>query len=209
MLAFLEKPLLVTVVSDSKNYKRYGLDDENSLIVNAVNADGMQRRVEIGLRGAGQRYTFVKLENDHRVFSVQEDLRDIFILDIDKLRDKKVISFDVDEINGMHLVTKDKTFTAVRKEGEAEKKVSGDTKTETKYVWQSPDERELDGAEVTGILREISTLRCLSYYYDKRGWDIRGIPTKETFKKLDLAKEAEELEGIAIPIVGSNLVSVS
>lgn len=173
MLNFLEKPVLMTVISDSKNYKRYGLDEESSLIVNAVNAGGMQRKIEIGLRGAGQRYTFIKLENDHRVFSVKEDLRDIFILDIDKLRDKKVVSFDVDEVKGIHLVTMDKTFTAVRKEDEGEKKVSGDTKPENKYIWQSSNEKELDGTEVAGILSEISTLRCLSYYYDMNKEDFK------------------------------------
>ena len=33
----------------------------------------------------------------------------------------------------------------------------------------------------------------LGYYYDKRGWDNRGIPTKATMKKLGLEVEAEAL----------------
>jgi len=33
----------------------------------------------------------------------------------------------------------------------------------------------------------------LQSYYDKRGWDDRGIPTKETMRRLGLEKEAEEL----------------
>ena len=36
--------------------------------------------------------------------------------------------------------------------------------------------------------------RLLQAYYDKRGWDERGIPTKETFKRLGLEAEARELE---------------
>ncbi len=35
--------------------------------------------------------------------------------------------------------------------------------------------------------------KLLGFYYDKRGWDDRGIPTKATLKKLGLAKEAEQL----------------
>jgi len=35
--------------------------------------------------------------------------------------------------------------------------------------------------------------KLLSSYYQKRGWDERGIPTNKTLKELDLAKEAEEL----------------
>lgn len=33
----------------------------------------------------------------------------------------------------------------------------------------------------------------LSHYYDKRGWDDRGIPTKSTFDRLDLSSESEIL----------------
>jgi len=33
----------------------------------------------------------------------------------------------------------------------------------------------------------------LGTYYDKRGWDERGIPTRETFNRLDLGEEAAEL----------------
>ncbi len=36
--------------------------------------------------------------------------------------------------------------------------------------------------------------KLLQTYYDKRGWDDRGIPTKATMMQLGLSKEAEELE---------------
>ncbi len=36
----------------------------------------------------------------------------------------------------------------------------------------------------------------LNYYYDKRGWDDRGIPKKETFERLNLKEEAEKLADI-------------
>ncbi|HDI53190.1 MAG TPA: aldehyde ferredoxin oxidoreductase, partial [Candidatus Bathyarchaeota archaeon] len=36
--------------------------------------------------------------------------------------------------------------------------------------------------------------RLLQAYYDKRGWDERGIPTRETFRRLGLESEARELE---------------
>ena len=35
--------------------------------------------------------------------------------------------------------------------------------------------------------------QLLTYYYEKRGWDERGIPTRETMVRLGLEKEAEEL----------------
>lgn len=168
MLDFLEKPVLMAVVSDSKNYERYGLDEAGKLSVIAATADGAQRSFEIGLRAAGQRHTFIKLENDHRVYNTRHDLRDIFTLDIDDLRDKKVISFDTDEINNIQLITGEKTLAVVRKKIEVEKKDHDDTEPETKYIWQNSDGKELDETVIMGILREISTLRCLGYYYDKK-----------------------------------------
>jgi aldehyde:ferredoxin oxidoreductase len=36
----------------------------------------------------------------------------------------------------------------------------------------------------------------LGYYYEKRGWDERGIPTKATMAKLGLEKEADELNNV-------------
>jgi aldehyde:ferredoxin oxidoreductase len=36
--------------------------------------------------------------------------------------------------------------------------------------------------------------RMLSTYYEKRGWDERGIPTKVTLKRLGLSQEAKQLE---------------
>ncbi|MCW4051446.1 MAG: aldehyde ferredoxin oxidoreductase family protein [Candidatus Bathyarchaeota archaeon] len=35
--------------------------------------------------------------------------------------------------------------------------------------------------------------KLLSVYYEKRGWDERGIPTKATMKDLDLSEEAKQL----------------
>jgi aldehyde:ferredoxin oxidoreductase len=34
----------------------------------------------------------------------------------------------------------------------------------------------------------------LQAYYDRRGWDDRGIPTKATMERLNLGREASELE---------------
>ena len=34
--------------------------------------------------------------------------------------------------------------------------------------------------------------KLLGFYYEKRGWDERGIPTKKTMKELDLEKESNE-----------------
>jgi len=173
MLDFLERPVLMTVVSESKNYQRYGLDEDSRLLVNAISNEVVERSVEIGVKAEGQRYTFIKMENDHRVYSTKNDLREIFSLELDDIRDKTVISFDINEINNIHLVRKDKELTAIRKEVQEEKKGAEDSKPGSKYIWQSSDGKELDGSVVIEILNEISTLRCLGYNYDKKKEDFK------------------------------------
>ena len=103
MIDFLKKPLLITVVSDSKDYIRYGLDEKNMITVKALSGENQQRLIEIGYQADVRNHTFIKLENDTRVFQAREDLRDIFSADIDDIRDKTVLSFNVEEVENIHL----------------------------------------------------------------------------------------------------------
>jgi len=61
-----------------------------------------------------------------------------------------------------------------------------------------PPKRWFDEPLKTGVLKGEHLYRdkydgLLQTYYDKRGWDDRGIPTKATMKRLNLGEEAEEL----------------
>ena len=62
-----------------------------------------------------------------------------------------------------------------------------------------PPKRWFDEPLTKGVLKGQHLDRSkydalLQAYYDKRGWDKRGIPTKATMKKLKLEKEAAKLE---------------
>jgi len=62
-----------------------------------------------------------------------------------------------------------------------------------------PPKRWFDEPLTKGVLKGEHLYRdkydgLLQEYYDKRGWDDRGIPTKATMKKLKLEQEAAELE---------------
>ncbi|UCD44929.1 MAG: aldehyde ferredoxin oxidoreductase family protein [Candidatus Bathyarchaeota archaeon] len=62
-----------------------------------------------------------------------------------------------------------------------------------------PPKRWFDEPLTKGVLKGERLYRdeydgLLQEYYDKRGWDNRGIPTKATMKKLKLEQEAAELE---------------
>jgi len=56
------------------------------------------------------------------------------------------------------------------------------------------DEPTTEGPLRSSILEREKYDALLQMYYDKRGWDKRGIPTKTTMRQLGLEKEAEQLE---------------
>lgn len=166
MLDFLIKPVLISVVSDSKSYERYGLDESGRILVKAVSAAGIERSVEIGRSSAGQRHSFIKLENDYRVYNTGKDLSDVFSRDIDDIREKKIAYFDTGEIDAVSLVSGDKRLDAAREEIKVENPSEG-TEKESKYIWRITGDDNPDESLIPGIIKEVSTLRCLGFIYDK------------------------------------------
>lgn len=57
-------------------------------------------------------------------------------------------------------------------------------------IWFDPSNADTEGP-ITGKVLEIDKYdRLLQHYYDQRGYDHRGIPTRATLERLDLVKEA-------------------
>ncbi len=64
-------------------------------------------------------------------------------------------------------------------------------------VWFDPANADQDGPIAGKVLELDKYDSLLQHYYDQRGYDNRGIPTRETLKKLGLAREAAEAETCA------------
>ena len=162
MINFLVKPVLITVVSDSKDYMRYGLDSKNRIIVKAFSGDKAQRSVDIGYQADIRDYTFLKLEDDYRVYHAKEDLRDIFSTDIDDIRDKTVLSFKVDEIDDVQLLKDGKESYFNRKKVPSD---GEENKNET-YQWETGDGKMIDDASMNSLLDDLLKIKCSNYLYD-------------------------------------------
>ncbi|MEW6365590.1 MAG: aldehyde ferredoxin oxidoreductase family protein [Acidobacteriota bacterium] len=61
-------------------------------------------------------------------------------------------------------------------------------------IWFDPANADTDGPIAGKILEMEKYEKLLDEYYDIRGYDSRGIPTKKTMRELGLEKEAAELE---------------
>ena len=64
-------------------------------------------------------------------------------------------------------------------------------------VWFDPSNADTEGPIAGKVLEVDKYDSLLQHYYDQRGYDRRGIPTKDTLKALGLEQEAAEAERYA------------
>ena len=178
MLEIIGDFTLTALVSESKDYNRYSLDDDKKIIVKAWNKDKLKREFEVGKDASSFRHTFVRLNGDDRVYHAREAFREKFDETMEKLRDKSVLSFEKKEIQEIHDVKGKQSIILTRKQILSEEnagQVTGDKVPETpktKTVWQSSDGRECDEYEVGSLLTMLSGLSCEKYIYDRKKEDL-------------------------------------
>lgn len=174
ILDFICKPVLVTMVSDSENYARYGLDEGNRIAVTAYSGESQARSLDIGHSVPGHDYTFIRLKNDHRVYHARNKMRELFEADIDELRDKLVLSFDRDEIDRISVQKQDMVYTMTLEEvspGTFDK----DTEPEKpQKSWKDMEGKDLDESIPGQILSTLMSLKCESYIYDYKKEDLNN-----------------------------------
>lgn len=178
MLDVLEKLSLTALVSESKNYERYNLGEENKVIVKAWSGDTLSREFEIGKAATTFQHTFVKLSDDHRVYQARGKFRSKFDLNVDNLRDKIVLAFDARDIQEIRLGEKEQSIVFTRKQisneitsSEEEKAQSSQGSTE-EATWESDDGKRGNESQLNRILTTLSKLRCEKYLDDRKKEDL-------------------------------------
>ena len=169
MLAVIENLTLTALVSESKDYNRYELNDDKKIAVKAWIGGKLGREFEVGKTASSYRHTFVKLANDHRVYHARESFRDKFDRTVGELRDKAVLTFDQNEIKEMKITKQGQTVAFLRKlatEGESAGQDTGDedpTPDKEQTVWQTDKGKEGRESELRSLLATLSKLRCEKY----------------------------------------------
>jgi hypothetical protein len=183
MLDVLEKLSVTALVSESKNYVRYDLDDENKISVKAWIGTKAGREFDIGKNAPTFQHTFVRLKDDPNVYHAGGDFKNKFDYTADDLRDKTVLSFERDGINEIHLVKNGQTLIASRKtvpaaEPEAEKDKNKTDQTAPKpeqpeIAWQTAKGQSLEKSKVQRLLSSLSSLKCKRYINNKKKEDFK------------------------------------
>jgi hypothetical protein len=170
ILETIEGLTLTALVSESKNYKRYALDDDNKTLVKAWAGDNLKREFEVGkITGENYSHTFVKLGGDYRVYHAQGNLKSRLSQTVDTLRDKTVLSFDKSEIRELSISKDEHSLVLSRNQvdmgGDSDQGNKGNTEvvTVSQTIWQSAEGKKADNPTVNGLLAKLSTLRCSEY----------------------------------------------
>ena len=177
MLDVFEDLTLTTPVSESQNYVRYELNDENKINAKAWQADKLQRNFDIGKTASTFRHTFVKIAEDDRVFHARNNFRNAFDQAAENLRDKVVLSFQISDISGIEIKQEQTalalTRTQIPVQDPPDKNDQADAATSqpVNVVWQSADGKTGDDTKITRLLSTLSNLRCEKFIEDRQKED--------------------------------------
>lgn len=180
MLDVIEKMTITALVSESKNYVRYDLNDDKKITIKAWDGTTLKRQFDIGKSATTYRHTFVKLDQDPHVYHARGDFRHKFDLTLAKLRDKNVLSFEQDHINIVQISKDKKTIVMKRNKRPETKDEIKENETEPSpakepdIIWQTGDGHPLKASAVKGLLSFLSRLDCENYINSGKKEDFEG-----------------------------------
>jgi hypothetical protein len=183
---------VTALVSETQNYTRYELDENQQIRVTAYQDDKAVRSFRIGKAAETMRHTHITLSEDPNVYHAQGNFRQDFDHTVDSLRDKTVLAFKKEDVTEFSItiagktVTIEKTTSPPAPEGDT---AAADAEPEkaTAVEWKTDDGRTVATDAVQQLLAELSGLTCRAYITDRSKTDfadpaflIRIIGTTES-----------------------------
>lgn len=192
MLDAVSEFTLTTLVSQSKDYHRYELTDEKKIGIEVFGRNGVLRKFDIGKTASTYRHTYVRLEGDPAVYQARENMRTTFDTELERLRDKSVLSFEKETVTSVVIESRTESLTLKNTEmlveahpkgvGEEGGEGSGEetaeagslegAEREPESKWQTPGGETADDSAVDRILTSLSNLKCDKYIYGKTKDDL-------------------------------------
>ena len=212
MLFEIEDIVITDLVSESKAYERYQLDDEKKITVKAWTKDKLQREFDIGKEAATYQHTFIRLPDNSNVYHARGDFRRKFERSADELRDREVLAFDPDTVKSIRVTTGPDTLEMTRREtspeddGKARKEGERPTGP-PKTVWIASDGQEVDGSTLDSFLSSINNLMCEKYLENRQKADFKNpifeiiLEGKQVYTLSIFKKTAEKDD--ALPAISS------
>jgi len=163
MLGIIENLALTAMVSESRDYSRYQLDDEHKITLKAWSGERIRREFDIGKVAPSYRHTFVRLKGNDYVYHARENFRPTFDLGVEDLRDKQVLAFDTDDIQEIQLIKNGRSLVCTRLAypGAGDQEPASSPKEQV--VWENAEGGRCDKVKLNSLLAALSDLRCERY----------------------------------------------
>jgi len=177
MLNALENLKLTALVSESKDYTRYELNEDQKINVKAWQGDNLRLDFDLGKIAPSFRHTFVRPSGEDRVFHAQGNLKNSFDVNVDQLRDKVVLALSPADIEQIQITKDQQSLAFTRTPVPVEVKTPDPDKKEessqpaSKLVWQAADGQPVDETALNQLLSSVSNLRCEKFIDDRKKED--------------------------------------
>lgn len=171
MLDTLAGLKVTALVSETRNYARYELDEDKQLRVTAYQGDKALRALHIGKAAGTMRHTHITLSEDPNVYHAQGNFRQDFDQSVASLRDKSVLAFKKDEIKEFSIDAGDR-YVVLQKTDAPQPSEDNTTASEDKPAtaadaeWKTADGQTVANDAVQKLLSALSGLKCRAYLTD-------------------------------------------
>ena len=177
MLDDLEKLSLTALISESKSYSRYDLEPDKAIRVKAWAGEDLKRDIQIGKPAPTFQHTFIRVGDEPQVYHAQQNLKNAFDQTADKLRDKTVLAFTLEEVREI-IIAKEGIQTVIRKSESAHPPAAPSPPAEgappsdaagkpAEVQWLTDQGKPADLSKMNQLLSTISHLSCDSYLEGK------------------------------------------
>jgi len=176
MLDILAELKVTALVSETRNYDRYELDERQQIRVAAYQSDKAMRTLQIGKAAETMRHTHITLSEDPNVYHAQGNFRQDFDQSVESLRDKTILAFKSDDITELFIDSRDRNIALKKKDAPQppEDKAAAseaDPGKAADAAWVTADGQAVAKAAVEQLLSSLSRLKCRAYLTDQAKTD--------------------------------------
>jgi hypothetical protein len=155
---------VTTLISESRNYQSYDLDEENRIGVKAWTGDTLCRDFYLGKTASTGRHNFITLAGDHRVYQAAGNFHSRFDRQTADLWDTAVLAVPSDRVTEITIAQDHTTRVLTRetvtvKTGGATTDTPGEIAPES-TVWKDSDGKTVEKDAMDTFLSRFENLAC-------------------------------------------------
>lgn len=178
MLEALAHLTVTDLVSETRDYDRYELDNGKKATIRAFAGTVLRRDIIVGKAAPTYNHTYAMLPGDTRVYLVSGDIPRTFLVPPSDMRDMLVLSLTPPDIARIEIDHNGKKTTLIRSEALQDKtgNVSkGETDGKAKLItWHTETGRTVDKSEVDTFLAGLAKVYCGEYLDDAVKVDLKN-----------------------------------